>query len=85
MLDQLTDNSYAIFQLKDGQEYHMLRYASLDELNRDALRLRKDVHHVLDYAEGAIFPDKSAVEQFLQSEGFVVIPNDDPDSPGESR
>ncbi len=79
MLDQLTDNSYAIYQLKDGQEYHMLRFASLDELHRDALRLRKDVHHVLDYAEGATFPDKSAVEQFLQGEGFVVMPNDDPE------
>ena len=56
----------------------MLRFASLEELKRDGLRLRRDVHKVLDVAEDSIFPDKAAAEQFLRDEGFLVIRNDDP-------
>ena len=78
MLDDMKDNSYAIYQLKDGQDYHMLRFASLDDLKRDGQRLRRDVHKVLDAAEGAVFPDKASAEQFLRDEGFLVIHNDDP-------
>jgi hypothetical protein len=74
----LQDNSYAIYQVKDGQDYHMLRFASLDDLRRDGQRLRRDVHKVLDAAESAVFPDKAAAEQFLRDEGFLVIRNDDP-------
>ena len=74
----LQDNSYAIYQVKAGQDYHMLRFASLEELKRDGLRLRRDVHKVLDVAEDSIFPDKAAAEQFLRDEGFLVIRNDDP-------
>lgn len=74
----MQDNSYAIYQVKDGQDYHMLRFASLEELKWDGLRLRRDVHKVLDVAEDTIFPDKAAAEQFLRDEGFLVIRNDDP-------
>ena len=74
----MQDNSYAIYQVKDGQDYHMLRFASLDDLRRDGQRLRRDVHKVLDAAESAVFPDKAAAEQFLRDEGFLVIRNDDP-------
>ena len=74
----LQDNSYAIYQVKDGQDYHLLRFASLDDLRRDGQRLRRDVHKVLDAAESAVFPDKAAAEQFLRDEGFLVIRNDDP-------
>lgn len=74
----MQDNSYAIYQVKDGQDYHLLRFASLDDLRRDGQRLRRDVHKVLDAAESAVFPDKAAAEQFLRDEGFLVIRNDDP-------
>ena len=74
----LQDNSFAIYQVKEGQDYHLLRFASMDELKRDGLRLRRDVHKVLDAAESAVFPDKAAAEQFLRDEGFQVIHNDDP-------
>ena len=67
----MQDNSYAIYQVKTGQDYHMLRFASLEELKRDGLRLRRDVHKVLDVAEDSIFPDKAAAEQFLRDEGFL--------------
>ncbi|MBR2603041.1 MAG: DUF4316 domain-containing protein [Clostridia bacterium] len=73
----MPDNSYAIYQLKDGPDYHMLRFASLDDLNRDALRLRRDVHKILETAEGIFFPDKAAAEQYLRDAGFTVIPNTD--------
>ena len=74
----MQDNSYAIYQVKDGQDYHLLRFASMDELRRDGQRLRRDVHKVLDAAESTVFPDKAAAEQFLRDEGFLVIHNDDP-------
>ena len=74
----MQDNSYAIYQVKDGQDYHLLRFASMDELRRDGQRLRRDVHKVLDVAESTVFPDKAAAEQFLRDEGFLVIHNDDP-------
>ena len=74
----MKDNSYAIYQVKEGQDYHLLRFASMDELKRDGLRLRRDVHKVLNAAEGNVFPDKAAAEQFLRDEGFLVIHNDDP-------
>ena len=74
----MQDNSYAIYQVKDGQDYHLLRFASMDELKRDGQRLRMDVHKVLDAAESTVFPDKAAAEQFLRDEGFLVIHNNDP-------
>ena len=74
----MKDNSFAIYQVKEDQDYHMLRFASMDELKRDGLRLRRDVHKVLTAAEGNTFPDKAAAEQFLRDEGFQVIHNDDP-------
>ena len=74
----MQDNSYAIYQVKDSQDYHLLRFASMDELRRDGQRLRKDVHKVLGAAESTVFPDKAAAEQFLRDEGFLVIHNDDP-------
>ena len=74
----MQDNSYAIYQVKDGQDYHLLRFACMDELKRDGQRLRRDAHKVLDAAESTVFPDKAAAEQFLRDEGFHVIHNDDP-------
>ena len=74
----MLDNSYAIYQVKEGQDYHMLRFASLAELNRDALRLWRDVHKVLNAANGAVFPDKAAAEEYLRDEGLAVIPGVDP-------
>ena len=47
----LKDNSYAIYQVKEGQDYHLLRFASMDELKRDGLRLWRDVHKILAAAE----------------------------------
>ena len=75
----MQDNSFAIYQVKEGQDYHhLLRFASMDELKRDGHRLRRDIHRVLAVAEGNVFPDKAAAEQFLRDEGFQVSHNDDP-------
>lgn len=74
----MLNNSYAIYQLKDGPDYHMLHFAGMEELKRDALRLRRDVHKVLETADDAVFPDKAAAEEYLRNEGFTVIPNADP-------
>ena len=71
----LQDNSFAIYQVKEGQDYHLLRFASMDELKRDGLRLRRDVHKVLTAAEGNAFPFAfsviSAVMGVEKSNGVV--------------
>ena len=36
----LKDNSFAIYQVKEGQDYHLLRFASMDELKRDGLSIK---------------------------------------------
>ena len=59
----LQDNSFAIYQVKEGQDYHMLRFASMDELKRDGLRLRRDVHKVLTAAEGNMFTKRTIRQQ----------------------
>ena len=73
------DSCFAIYQLKDGSEYHMLRFASLEEQGRAAQRLRSDVHQTLEEAEGIVFQDKEEAESYLRDKGFSVIPNDDPE------
>ena len=75
----MPDNSYAIYQLKDGSEFHMLRFASMEELAREALRLRRDVHQVLEASGDVVFQDKASAEQYLRDQGFTVIPNADPE------
>ena len=75
----MQDNSFAIYQVKEGRDYHLLRFASLDDLNRDAQRLLKDVHRVLAAARNIVFQDKEAAEKFLQGEGFIIVPNTDPE------
>ncbi|MBR6862568.1 MAG: DUF4316 domain-containing protein [Acidaminococcaceae bacterium] len=77
--EDLPDNSYAIYQLKDGSEFHMLRFASMDELTQSALRLRRDVHQVLEASDDIMFQDKASAEQYLRDQGFTVIPNADPE------
>ncbi|MBQ8162041.1 MAG: DUF4316 domain-containing protein [Clostridia bacterium] len=56
----------------------MLRFASLDELDRDGMRLRRDVHQALEAAEGTLFPDRAAAVQFLRDEGFQVVAGNQP-------
>ena len=73
------DSCFAIYQLKDGSEYHMLRFASMGELILEALRLRKDVHQVLEASGDFVFQDKASAEKYLQDEGFTVVPNADPE------
>ena len=72
-------DSFCIYQLKAGQDYHALRFAGLDELERDAEQFRVDVHRAIETSEESVFSDKGDAEAWLKSEGFTVIPNSDPD------
>ena len=71
-------NSFAIYQLKEGREYHMLRFASLTELQKEAQRLRSDVHKIVTETEDSVFHNKAEAEQHLRNAGFTVIPDPDP-------
>lgn len=72
------EDSFAIYQLKAGPEYHELRFASMSDLRRDAEQMRSDVHRLVENTEGMIFADKDAAETHFRSEGFTVLPNPDP-------
>ena len=73
------DSCFAIYQLKDGSEYHMLRFASMGELIMEAHILQIDIYQVLEASGDIIFQDKAAAEKYLQDEGFTVVPNTDPE------
>ncbi len=73
-------NRYAIYQLKPDPRYHALRYASMSELQRFADKKLSDVRHIAQASDGLLFPNKAAVEEYLQSNGLATVPCADPTS-----
>ena len=74
-----TKDGFAIYQLKDAPGLRMLRFASLAELRADARQMRSRVHAVVEKAENMLFGSKADAEQFLRTEGFTVVPSEEPD------
>lgn len=72
-------DGFAIYQLKDAPELRWLRFASLAELRADARQMRSRVHAAVGKAENMVFGSKADAEQFLRTEGFTVVPNEEPD------
>ena len=52
------EDSFAIYQLKGGPEYHELRFANLDELRSDAESFRNKIHTIADNATNILFDSK---------------------------
>lgn len=75
----LPDNTFAIFQLKAGDDYHHLRFSSLKELNKQSARFRARIHDEVVKLYDMVFLDKSEVEKHLEADGFHVIPTDEVD------
>lgn len=75
----LPDNTFAIFQLKAGDDYHHLRFSSLKELNAQSARFRAMMHDEVVKLYGMVFLEKSEVEKHLETDGFHVIPTDEVD------
>ena len=73
----LPDNTFAIFQLKAGDDYHHLRFSSLKELNKQSARFRARIHDEVVKLYDMVFLDKSEVEKHLEADGFHVIPTDE--------
>ena len=74
-----TKDGFAIYQLKDAPELRGLRFASLAELRAAARQMRSRVHAVVGKAENMVFGSKADAEQFLRTEGFTVVPSEEPD------
>lgn len=72
-------DGFAIYQLKDVPELRGLRFASLAELRAAARQMRSRVHAVVGKAEDMVFGSKADAEQFLRTEGFTVVPNEETD------
>ena len=73
-------NRYAIYQLKPDPQYHALRFASMSELQRLADKELSDVRHIAQASDGLLFPNKAAVEEYLQSNGLSTVPCAEPTS-----
>lgn len=71
----MTENSYALYQLRDGLENHALRYVSMDELQTQALAFRERVHAVAEDSASRLFDSKEQAEAWLCSEGFDITEN----------
>lgn len=74
-----TQDGFAIYQLKDAPELRGLRFASLVELRADARQMRSRVHAAVKKAENMLFGSKADAEHFLCTEGFTVVPSEEPD------
>ena len=73
----LPENSFAIYQVKNGEAYRLLRFTSLDSLQKDALRFREQLHNETVKLWNEVFTDKPSVEALLQKDGFHIIPSED--------
>ena len=74
-----TKDGFAIYQLKDAPELRGLRFASLAELRADARHMLSRVHAAVEKTENMLFGSKDDAEQFLRTEGFTVVPSEEPD------
>ena len=75
----LPNNSYAILQVKAGDDYHYLRFSALKELRSEAARFRTKMHNEVEKLYDIVFQDKIEVEQLLAKDGFNVIPSAEAD------
>ena len=73
----LPNNSFAIYQVKNGEAYRFLRFTSLDLLQKDVLRFREQMHNETVKLWNEVFTDRSSVEALLQKDGFHIVPSED--------
>ena len=74
----IPDNAYAIYQVKTGSEHRLLRFSSLAQLQKDALRFRKRMHAEMAALDELAFADEAHVIDRLRRDGFTVITSDHP-------
>ena len=77
-MKSIPENSYAIYQVKAGSEYRLLRFSSLAQLQKDALRFRKRMHAETAALDELAFADEAHVMERLRRDGFTVISSDHP-------
>lgn len=70
-------NSFAIYQVKDGDDYHLLRFASLESVEKEAASFRDKVRNEEARINWHGYYNRSAVVQKLRDDGFTVIPTED--------
>ena len=73
------DDCFALYQIKPGPDYRQLQFTEMDILNVNAERFRERIHKELEQIEDTVFDSKAAIEQYLQNNGFTIVPGDNPD------
>ena len=73
-LKDLPENTYAICQVKTGEEYRLLRFSSLNQLRHDAMRFRQRMHDETEALTDQVFNNDAEIMARLQRDGFHVIP-----------
>lgn len=70
-------NSFAIYQVKDGDAFHLLRFSSLQRVEEDVSSFRSKLHSEDWDLNGVAFYNRSALIQKLRDDGFTVLPTED--------
>lgn len=73
-LKDLPDNTYAICQVKAGEEYRLLRFSSINQLRHDAMRFRQQMHNETVALNDQVFSNDEQIINRLQMDGFHVLP-----------
>ena len=73
-------DGYAVYQLKGTEDNAVLRFASMDLLNRFAQKTQSKVNHAMERKKNTRFSSKAEAEAFWRGEGFTVKQSDAPDS-----
>ena len=73
-LRNLPDNSFALCQVKTGDQYHYLRFSSLNTLHQDAMRFRERMHNETVQLYDHVFGNDAQIRERLQADGFDVLP-----------
>lgn len=73
----LPDQTYSIFQVKSDSEYRLLRFISLSQHQKDAAQFRSRMHDEVVNLFDEVFPDRKAIEDRLEKDGFNVLRGDD--------
>lgn len=75
---KLPNNSFSIYQVKDGEEYHLLRFSSLESQMTDAMDFRKQMHAETIKLYDQIFDTQESIIHQLRQDGFTLLPSKDP-------
>ena len=73
----LPEGTFAIFQVKDGDDYRSLRFASLKQVEKDVTEFRDKIMAEAENLNGVSFYNRSEAIARLREDGFTVLPTEE--------